>query len=310
MINSNNIQQLNTAFGIPDQVTFIEGEGGLPFIQISNQKASALLSVYAGQVLSFKPLGEKEDFFFISENAYFKEGKAIKGGIPICWPWFGAPPASLSNQNAPSHGFARDNFWSVESIESLSNGDTQVKLIFVDSDKTTSLWAHHFYLSLSITIGDSLGLELLTKNTGQHAFNMTEALHTYFNVGDATQVEVLGLEKTEYLDKADGFVKVCQIGAIKISEETDHIHVDVKHDITINDPVFNRKINIMSSGNKNVVVWNPWDKGSEKIVDLDSDDYKHFICVEIANTASNTVKLLPNEEYKLLTNYSIQHEEK
>jgi glucose-6-phosphate 1-epimerase len=305
LIDFTNLQELNTTFGIPDQVTFIEGAGGLPFISITNDKASALISIYAGQVLSFKPTGEKEDFFFISENAYFEEGKAIKGGIPICWPWFGAAPSSLSNSDSPSHGFARDHFWSVDSIESLDNGDTQVKLVFVDSEQTRHFWPHRFYLSLSIIIGDSLNLALSAKNTGQQAFSMTEALHTYFNVGDATKVEVLGLEKTEYLDKAENFVKVCQIGAIKISEETDHIHVDVKHDITISDPVFDRKIKIVSSGNKNVVVWNPWDEGSEKIVDLDSDDYKHFICVEIANTASSEVTLLPNEEYKLLTNYSV-----
>lgn len=305
MIDSTHIQQLNTTFGIPDQVTFIEGKGGLPFIKIINEKASALISVYAGQVLSFKPVNEKEDLLFTSENAYFEEGKAIKGGIPICWPWFGAPPESLDNPHAPSHGFARDSFWSVESIESLDNGDTQVKLVFVDSDETRKLWPHHFYLSLNVTIGDSLSLELSAKNTGDQVFMMSEALHTYFNVGDALKVEVLGLEKTEYLDKAEDFIQVCQVGAIKISEETDHIHVGVKGDITINDPVFDRKIKIISSGNKNVVVWNPWAEGAEKIADLDSDDYKRFICVEMANTRFNKVEVLPNEEYKLLTSYSV-----
>lgn len=300
-----NIQQLNTHFGIPDEVIFLKGEGGLPFININNQKASAIISIYAGQVLSFKPNDELENLLFTSKNAYFINGKSIKGGIPICWPWFGTAPES---EDHPNHGFVRDNFWSVASVNKLSNGDTQIKLEFTDSDKTREIWPYYFYLSLNIIIGDTLTLELTSRNTGKKAFAMTEALHSYFNVGDSSQVEVLGLEKTEYLDKSQDYIKVCQIGAIKILKETDRIHKNVNRDLIINDPAFNRKIKITSTGNKNVVVWNPWVKGSEAIVDLESDDYRRFICVEIANTASNTVNILPGGEYKLVTNYSIQKE--
>ena len=154
-------------------------------------------------------------------------------------------------------------------------------------------------------IGDSLTLELLTRNIGSEAFSITEALHTYFNIGDATRVKVLGLEHTEYLDKKQDFVKVCQVGAITITEETDHIHTDIKHELIINDPAFKRKIKISSSGNKNVVVWNPWVKVSAAMTDLDKDDYKHFICLEIANAAADSVEIQPNSEYRVVSNYSI-----
>ncbi|MCK5889926.1 MAG: D-hexose-6-phosphate mutarotase [Methylococcales bacterium] len=306
MKNNLDIQALNTQFGCTDEVTFIEGKGGFPLIQITNQKASALISVYAGQVLSFKPTNAVEDMMFVSDNAYFKEGKAIKGGIPICWPWFGGATTD-KGEKLPDHGFVRDNFWTVASVDSLANGDTKIKLEFVDSEKTRKLWPHAFYLSLKITIGESLTLDLFAENRGVALFSMTEALHTYFNVGDSRQIEILGLERTEYLDKGEGFVPVCQIGAIKLSEATDHIHKDVKRDITINDPVFNRKIKIVSSGNKNVVVWNPWAKGAKKIADLDGEDYKHFICVEIANTTSGRIDLVPHGGYRLVTNYSVIH---
>ena len=276
----------------------------MPFIKVNNEKASALISIYGGQVLSFRPVNETEDFMFSSENAYFQEGKAIKGGIPICWPWFGSAPETEHSER-PDHGFVRNNYWSVSAVDCLENGDTKIKLEFVDSAKTREIWPYYFYLSLEIIIGDSLTLELLTRNTGNNVFFITEALHTYFNVGDATQVQVLGLEKTEYLDKAEDFIKVCQVGAITISEETDHIHVDVQQDLAINDPVFNRNIKITSSGNKNVVVWNPWVKGSAAMTDLDSDDYKHFVCVEIANAASDKVEIVPDSEYRIVTNYSL-----
>lgn len=296
-----NIHKLNAEFGLSNEVVFIEGKGGLPFIQVKNQKSSALISIYAGQVLSFKPVNEAEDFMFISKNAYFQEGKAIKGGIPICWPWFGAS----DNPKFPNHGFVRDNFWSVLSVKALSNGDTKIKLGFSASEKTKLYWPYSFILTLDITIGESLTLELFTENTGKIAFPMTEALHTYFNVGNAAQVKVLGLENTEYLDKSENFVQVCQVGAITITEETDHIYVDVEHDLTIFDPVFKRKIKISSSGNKNVVIWNPWNNGSKQIKDLDKDDYKNFLCIEIANATADEVKIQPGTIYRLLTNYSV-----
>ena len=187
----------------------------------------------------------------------------------------------------------------------MENGDTKVRLEFSDTDKTREIWPYRFYLSLDIIIGDSLTLDLITENRGDKTFSITEALHAYFNVGDAKQVQLLGLEKTEYLDKKEGFVKVCQVGAVTLEEATDHIHVNVGHNLTINDPVLNRKIKITSSGNRNVVVWNPWDKGAAEMTDLDGDDYKHFICVEIANAASDKIETHPATVYRMLTNYSI-----
>lgn len=290
-----------------NQIEFIEGKGGRPYIQINNAKASALISVYAAQVLSYTPVNEAEDLMFISENAYFQEGKAIKGGIPICWPWFGAAPETEGTEGIkkPDHGFVRTHFWSVISAKILDNGDTKVILTFEDSAETQKIWPYSFYLTLEIVIGDSLKLELLTRNTGNQAFSITEALHSYFNIGDATQVKVLGLEHTEYLDKKEGFVKVCQVGAITIAEETDHIHTDINHELVIDDPAFERKIKIRSSGNKNVVVWNPWAKASANMADLDADDYKHFICLEVANAAADSVEILPGSEYRIDASYSI-----
>lgn len=287
---------------MPNQVEFIKGKGGLPFLKVNNTKASALISIYAGQVLSYKPEGEAEDVMFVSENAYFQEGKAIKGGVPICWPWFGA---DITDPEHPDHGFARNSNWTVSSVDMLAGGNTRIKLELVDSESTHKIWPYKFYLSLEVIVGDKLSLELSTCNKGDQPFTITEALHTYFNVGDATQVEVLGLEHAEYLNKAENYVEVCQVAAIALTSETDRIYTDVKHDLTLVDPVFNRNIKISSSGNKNVVVWNPWIERSAEISDLDRDDYKHFVCIEIANAASSTVEISPGEEYKMLTKYSV-----
>ncbi len=303
MVSKINIQQLNAAFGIADQVKFIEVKGGLHFIQVNNKKASALISVYAGQVLSFKPVTETEDILFFSDNAFFIEGKAMRGGIPICWPWFGDAPEGA---DLPAHGFVRNNIWNVSEVDALQNGDTKISLEFIDSEMTRELWPHNFKLVLEIIVGESLSLNLRTKNTGKQTLSITEALHTYFNVGDSSQVKILGLEKTEYLDKAEEFVKVCQVGAITVEQAMDHIHTGDGRNLTISDSVLNRNIKITSSGNANVVVWNPGPEGAEKMQDLNSEDYKNFVCVEIANTASNSVKIQPGQEYNMVTNYSIE----
>ncbi|WP_198942527.1 D-hexose-6-phosphate mutarotase [Methyloprofundus sedimenti] len=279
----------------------------MPCIQVNNAKASALISIYAGQVLSFKPVNQTEDFMFISENAYFAEGKAAKGGVPICWPWFGAATEldHITQEKKPDHGFVRTRFWSVVTAEMLDNGDTKIVLEISDTEETRKIWPYSFNLILEILISDSLTLQLTTRNTGKQPFSITEALHTYLNVGDVTQVEVLGLENTEYLDKNSGFAKAYQAGVVKIFEPTDRIHSAITHQLILADPDFNRKIKISSSGNQNVVVWNPWIEGATTVQDLDKDDYKRFICLEVANAAGHDVEIKPNCESRLKANYSV-----
>ncbi len=298
------IHTLKRQFSNINDITFIEGNNGLPLIKIDNKNATALISIYAGQVLSYKPSGVSEDMMFLSDNAYFMEGKAIKGGVPICWPWFGSA-STKEGEKLPDHGFVRDNFWTVSSCDNLENGNTKIKLSFIASESTHKLWSYTFDLSLEITIGDSLSLELVTKNTGNESFSITEALHTYFKVADVRHVNIFGLEKTNYLDKGNRFTPAFQTDTVKISEATDHIYTDIKHHINIIDPIFKRKITIKSSGNNNVVVWNPWQAGAQKIADLNDEDYQHFICVEIANAGAEKIDIKPQHHHRLITNYRL-----
>ncbi|WP_300372005.1 D-hexose-6-phosphate mutarotase [Methyloprofundus sp.] len=305
--NTINIQQLNADFGIAKHIEFVQGKGGLPCIQVNNTKASALISVYAGQVLSFKPVNQTEDFMFISDNAYFAEGKASKGGVPICWPWFGAAPEEqdVTALKKPDHGFVRTGLWAVLATEMLANGDSKIVLELKDTEKSRKIWPYSFHLILEILISDSLTLQLLTCNTGKQPFAITEAFHAYLNVGDARKIKVSGLENTDYLDKNAGFSRVHQQGVITLTKETDRIYTNNKHEMLLDDPTFKRQIKISSSGNKNVVVWNPWVKGVAAIKDLDNDDYKQFICLEVANAAEHSVLVLPNSESRMTANYSL-----
>lgn len=300
-----NIEQLNADHGIGDQLKFVEGTGGFPFIKIDNDKASAVISVYAGQVLSFQPANDSNNLLFLSETAYYQPGKAIKGGVPICWPWFGPDPDGLGR---PAHGFVRNRFWNVMRTGIAADGDTTVTLGLADTPETRAIWRHSFNLSLEITVGESLNLELITRNTDTRPFFITQAFHTYFKVGHINQVAVLGLDGLEYVDKADNATYKLQTGAVSIGAEVDRIYRNVQDELVIDDVALDRRIRITSGGSNTAVVWNPWAKISAEMGDLKDDDYERLLCVETANADLDIVEIAPASEYHLTANYRVERD--
>jgi glucose-6-phosphate 1-epimerase len=298
-----NIEQLNADFGISGQLRFVAGKAELPFVEIQNGKASAVISTYAGQVLSYKPSGAAEDLLFLSDKAYYQQGKAIKGGVPICWPWFGADPEGLGR---PAHGFVRNRQWSVLGSETTATGETKLVLGLQDTPETREIWPQAFELRLEITVGDSLGLALVTRNQGDQVFSITQALHTYFKVGDITQVKVLGLEGKTYLDKVDNGESKTQGGAVTIDGEVDRVYLGAAGELVIADAALQRNIRIASSGSATAVVWNPWAKISAEMGDLEDDDYQRLLCVESANAAEDIVEVTPAGEHRLQVNYHLE----
>ncbi len=296
-------EQLNTQFGIAGQVEFIDGNGGLPMIQVKTAKAKALISIHAGQVLSYQPAGESEDVMFLSAKAYYQDGKAIKGGAPICWPWFGADP---EGKGRPGHGFVRNRGWNVVATEALSHGDIKVTVGLDDTPETQAIWRHAFSLRQEIVIGDTLNLSLITRNTGKEALTITQAFHTYFKVGDITRAKVSGLAGCDYLDKAGGgSTQKQQTGDVTIDAEVDRIYLNVGNTLTIDDGALNRRIQITSQGSKTAVVWNPWEKISKDMADLEDDDYKRLLCVETTNAADDVREVAPGGECRLVAEYRV-----
>lgn len=284
-------------------ISRVAGNGGLPMINVSNDHADAVISVYAGQVLSFTPKGAA-DVLFVSDKAYYAEGKAIKGGVPICWPWFGADP---EGKGRPAHGFMRNRMWSEWETRENADGSTTVILDVESSPETLAIWPYAFRVAMEITVGKTLQLALVTRNTGDAAFTITQAMHTYFAVGDIAQTTVTGLEGTQYLDKAadgNGATKQ-QDGAISINSEVDRVYLGVPAELAIVDGALNRTIRITSSGNKTAVVWNPWAKIAAGMADLQDDDYTRFVCVETTNAADDVVEVAAGAEFRLVAEYSL-----
>ena len=296
-----NFEELSQ-YEIDGELQFIEIEHGFVYAEINNTRAHATVSTYSGQLLSYRPKDRQEDLLFVSDKAYYEAGKAIKGGIPVCWPWFGPDP---ENRGRPAHGFVRNRQWQVSGSESLADGSTKIILSITDNEATRALWPHPFRLDIEITVGDTLRVELVTHNTGNDSITISQALHSYFRVGDITRVSVLGLDGIDYIDKANDSARKTQAGPLTISAEVDRIYTDTSGDLTIDDASLERKIAITSSGCSTAVVWNPWVEIAASMADLDDDDYLQMLCVETANAGPETVTITAGDCYRLTAEYSI-----
>ena len=290
---------LNAAHGIPTHPTVIEGPGGLPMIEVDNAHATARVSLYGGQVLAYRPHGAAADLLFVSEQAHYQPGKAVRGGVPVCWPWFGPDPQALGR---PAHGFARTRRWDLRQTMVLPGGETRLVLGLNDMAETRALWPHAFDLSLAITVGRTLRLALTTRNTDTTPLTITQALHSYFAVGDIAQTRVQGLDGCAYTDKAAGARSAVkrQTGDVTVAAEVDRIYSGVPPSLTLMDGALARTLRITSEGSHTAVVWNPWAAIAAGMADLQDDEYRRFVCVETANAGAEVITLAPGSTHTLV----------
>ena len=299
------LDRLNAEYAIPGRLRFVEGRGGLTLMEIDTPLAAATVTPHGGQVLSFRPKSASEDLLFVSERAYFAAGQEIKGGVPLCWPWFGRDP---DGKGRVIHGFARALPWTLRGCESQSDGATAVRFGLVDDARTRALWPHPFDLEVEILIGSALRVALTTRNPSDRTFRITQGLHAYFKIGDPTRLAVRGLEGCHYIDKAAGAgdAIVRQDGPVTPSAEVNRIYERVPTSLTIEDPVLARRIRIDSEHSRTCVVWNPWVESARTMDDLDDLDYRRFICVETVNTASEVIEVPPQGESRIAATYRVE----
>ena len=302
-----NIQQLNNEFSLQDgdnYLRFKAGEGDIPVVEIHNQHGSALISLQGAHLLSWIPNGE-EDVIWLSKDAKFATGKSVRGGIPICWPWFGAHE---SNKNFPAHGFARTVNWQVLTTETLEDGNTRINFTTQPQADNEQMWPADTSVQYQLTIGKKLEMELITHNNGAEPITIGQALHTYFRVGDISKVIVHGLDETEYLNKLENFKRKRQHGPVVIDAEVDRIYLDTITDCVIEDKTLKRNIVIHKCGSHTTVVWNPWQETAAKMGDLGENGYKRMLCVESCNAADDVIDIPSGKAHHLLVQYSVKHD--
>jgi glucose-6-phosphate 1-epimerase len=246
-------------------------------LDIENTFATARISLWGAQVLSFVPRADQRERLFLSPQARFDGSKAIRGGVPLCWPWFGAHPESNAGQALPSHGYARTRRWQL--LESTQGPTT--RLLLVLPDPAGAGFAGSASVSLEVLVGRELTLTLRTLNTGNAAFPLTTALHSYFSVADIRQCELRGLSGM-YSDKTRNWAMLETPQPYRFSEETDRIHLQAANTVTIVEPACATPIR--SAGHDSIVVWNPWADNSRLLPDMGEDAYRNMLCVETAVT--------------------------
>lgn len=286
------VEELNQQFGIAESVTFVDGPGGMPHALLRRNNSVAEVALHGGHVVAFSVDGEP--VLWVSRQALYAEGKAIRGGVPVCWPWFGPHPSDASK---PAHGLARTRMWRAVGSAVADDGVT-LRLVLADDAATRALWPHAFALELAVTLGATLELALTMRNTGDTPISCGGALHSYFAVGDIARTRVLGLEGQRYLDQLTG-AEQTQVGPVTIVGEVDRIYADEAPHCAIEDEALGRRILVAKTGSRTTVVWNPWVDKAQRLADFGDAEYREMLCVETAMAGDDTVTLAPGEVHAL-----------
>lgn len=284
------------ALEIPNRARFEPGAGGLPRLVVTTPLAEAHVYLHGGHVTHFQPAGQAP-VLFVSERSFFEKGKPIRGGVPVCFPWFGN---RAGRPESPAHGFARTLEWEVESLSVDGEQTVLVVLRLGANDATRAHWPHEFVLRHHLVIGPQLVMMLEVENVSGEPFQFEAALHTYFAVSDAREVGITGLENAGYLDKADGLrAKAQGPEPLRFTAETDRTFENTRATCVLDDPRAARRIAVEKSGSATTVVWNPWIAKAAAMPDFGGDEWLRMACIETANAGANVVTLGPGEKHAM-----------
>lgn len=288
------IAQSNRQFEIPATAQLVEGNGGLPKVRITSPEVVGEMYLHGAQVTSWKPTGAAE-VFFLSTQSRWENGHAIRGGVPICFPWFGD---KADDPQAPAHGFVRTQAWQLESIVQVG-GAVTVSMFIESNEGTRRWWPAEFRLVHRVTFGSELSLELVVTNTGKTSLRFEEALHAYHRVGNIENARVRGLDTVHYIDKTDSYRKKMQHGEVAIASETDRVYLNTADAIELEDPVLHRRTRLTKENSRTTVVWNPWVDKARSLSDFADDEWMQMICIETSNVSDFAVDLAPGQQHKM-----------
>lgn len=288
---------LDARYGIEGCLSFAVMHDGVVAI-LCHDDAHAVVALQGGQVLSYAT-PECGEVLWLSPQAKLGTGKAVRGGIPICWPWFGPHP---EGGGRPAHGFVRTQGWRVISV-TAAGAAIRITLACDAAVAGHPHWPHSARLHLEIALGRTLFLSLTTQNIGTTEFALSQALHSYFRVADIAEAEVRGLEMVPFIDQLDPGTLKSEQGPVRISGEVDRIYQSLTTPVTIHDGT-ERRIEISSSGSSSAVLWNPWVAKSARLGDMGEDGYRNMVCFETANAGADVITLAPGASHWLATTIS------
>jgi glucose-6-phosphate 1-epimerase len=272
--------------GALGRVTFLDGQGELPMLEISTRWSTAEIYLLGAHVTQFKKKDEPP-LLFLSQCSRFTEGQPIRGGIPVIFPWFGP------REGQAQHGFARNKTWDLKELVPAPDGSVSARLRLPHCPEAAAF--PPFSVDYVVTVNQSLSLQLIVTNDAKDAeFTFENCLHTYFEVADVTAISIHGLKGVTYLDKVASFMeKAEESDALRIASEVDRIYQNTTDTVEILDPRIGRRIRVEKGCSASTVVWNPWIAKARQMSDFGDEEYEHMICVESGNVASDSITLPP-----------------
>lgn len=297
------LQDLYQKFGELPGIS-IELHKQLIAVAVENKAAKATIFLQGAQVAQYQKKEQQKGqkpLLWLSDQCDFQAGKPLRGGIPICWPWFGnleCNPEQVKSQfpaGAPAHGFVRDREWNLDSINLVDQSTTELVLsLNVEPDAQCPFAAQ---LQLKVTVAEQLKVEFNVVNTGDELFSFTSALHTYLNISEIEAVSVSGLEGISYLDTLNEWKPTTDQAPVSIAGEVDRVYQNLDKPVLLSDSGFNRSIRLEAENAPDMVVWNPWQDKAKRLSNFADDAYQRMICLESAHVLGNLKTLEPGESF-------------
>ncbi len=276
----------------------------LSIITVDNVFSTAKIALYGANVLSFVPKSADSnlDLLWVSPLAVFDGQQPVRGGIPICWPWFGK---HATNSSLPAHGFVRNLLWQLDQVSTLGCGATELSFSIKSCKSTLEVWPYSFHLTLVVTVGERLSLRLVTSNLSEQEMCFTEEFHSYFKVGNVSRVSVSGLEGSTRIDTLNNWQRSIQSGALCLSTPAmDSVFLNHSVDAVLDDPLLSRHIYIRKQSSSSSVVWNPGPEVVKGFRDIPEEAWPSFLCVESGNVFEEVVVLAPSKKHELFLELS------
>lgn len=278
------LEELNELFALEECLTFEMHPSGLTLGRVSLPECRAEFTLHGAHVLSYQPANRDRSILFVSDQAIFERGKPIRGGIPICFPWFGS---NAKDASLPAHGWARTSEW--ELIETARSSNQVIVRMALSQDE--------IQVTVELVFGAELSVDVAVINNRDVPLSFEIALHTYFQIHSIDNVEINGLEMVPFVDQLKNITHPGDNLAIRFSEETDRIYQGIVEQITLVEKGANSRVRVVPRGSQSTVVWNPWIEKSKRMADFGDDEYQRMCCVETANVRANKIVLAPRDSH-------------
>ena len=293
-MTSPDIAALNSRFGRENRLQFRAGKAGMTKLEMRFNEAKLELYLQGAHITRYQP-DAGVDVLWMSDSAVYQPGKALRGGIPLCWPWFGA---DIKNPDRPQHGYARTSDFSV--VSTLANERaTSIVLTLNPAQAPYPDWRNRVGLEFEIRLSHALWMEMRSHNLSDSALTLSNALHSYFSISSRSQVAIPAVTRLTYLDKLQNYLPQQQSSAITINSEVDRVYQTPPETIDLLDPGKGIQTSINSWGNNNMVIWNPGEQKAQAMTDFDDDGFEQMICIEPANALKQSITLHAGECHRL-----------